>query len=303
MKGVFMPEPIEIIFLGTGSAIPTLQRRHAAILFHRAKDYFLFDCGEAAQLGLQAAKVSPMKISKIFITHWHADHFAGLLPLIETMHLLNREKPLEVYGPEAGRFVDALMELSYWGVGFDLRSVDTSTKEKQKLFGSSEFSIFSVPTKHSVPSVGYVVEENSHWKIDVPTLKKYGISAGPHLKRLKDQGYIKASGATIALEKVAHKIQGRKFAYSGDTFAYEPFFKEVAGADLLVHDGTFVEPFKQRAHASVKEVAAMATRYKIKRLILTHLSHRYADSKESLKIAAAIFKNTAIAQDGMKIVI
>ena len=61
-----------------------------------------------------------MKISKIFITHWHADHFAGLLPLMESLHLSRRKKPLDVYGPEASRFIDALVEFSYWGIGFEI---------------------------------------------------------------------------------------------------------------------------------------------------------------------------------------
>jgi ribonuclease Z len=111
-----MPEPINIRFLGTGAAIPTLKRRHAAILFHFGSEYFLFDCGEGTQLQMDKAKISPMKLSKVFISHWHADHFSGLLPMIESLHLSRRTEPIEIYGPEASRFIDALVELSYWGV-------------------------------------------------------------------------------------------------------------------------------------------------------------------------------------------
>ena len=64
-----MPEPINITFLGTGAAIPTLKRRHSAILFQYGGDYFLFDCGEGTQLQMDKVKTSPMKLSKIFITH------------------------------------------------------------------------------------------------------------------------------------------------------------------------------------------------------------------------------------------
>lgn len=107
-----MPVPIQVTVLGSGSAIPTLKRGHPAILLQRAADCFLLDCGESAQLGLEKAGVSPVRINKIFITHWHADHFAGLLPLLETMHLNNRTAPLELYGPDARRFVRDILDLA-----------------------------------------------------------------------------------------------------------------------------------------------------------------------------------------------
>lgn len=300
---ICIPEPIEIVFLGTGAAIPTLQRKQAAILLRRAGGCFLFDCGEGAQLGLIKAKISPLKISKIFITHWHADHFAGLLPLLETLHLLRRQEPLEVYGPEAGRFIDALLELSYWGVGFDLRPVDVDTGVKKEIFRGNDFSILSIPTKHNVPSVGYMLQESAHWKLDMTKLKKYGLQSGPELKGLKETGVVVSGKKVLTLEELANKMPGRKFAYSGDTFAYEPFFREVAGADLLVHDGTFVEPLEGRAHASVKEVALLAKKYKVKKLVLTHISRRYQDTAQFLKIAKKTFKETVIAKDGMRIII
>ena len=87
-----MPVPIEVTILGSGSAIPTLKRGHPAVLLKRGPDCFLLDCGENAQLELERAGISPLRISKIFITHWHADHFAGLLPLLETMHLRSEER-------------------------------------------------------------------------------------------------------------------------------------------------------------------------------------------------------------------
>ena len=75
---------IEITFLGTGSAIPSKTRNHPAIAleyYGEQKETMLWDCGEGTQKRLMEAGISFMKIDKIFITHWHADHFAGLIPL------------------------------------------------------------------------------------------------------------------------------------------------------------------------------------------------------------------------------
>ena len=296
-----MPPPIDIFFLGTGSGIPTLKRHHPAILLRRAGEHFLFDCGEAAQLGLQRVKISPLKVSRIFISHWHADHFAGLLPLIETLHMLKRSEPLFIYGPEAGRFVDALLELSYWSVGFEIKSKECPTNKIQNMHKTKEYEIFSIPVKHNVPAVGYVLREPSHWTIDMSKAKAVGLEPGPQLQEIKEKGEIKLNRRTIHLEDIAYEKKGRSIAYSGDTLAFEPFFKFIRGCDLLIHDGTFIEPFPGRAHPSVKEVASLAARYQIKKLILTHISARYKDTIEMLRTAKQVFRNTIIANDGMKI--
>ncbi len=296
-----MPEPIDIIFLGTGCGIPSLSRHHPAILLHKAGDYILFDCGESCQLQLDKAGVSPMRISKIFITHWHADHFAGLLPLIETLQLSKRQAPLEIYGPEASRFVSALLKLSYFGVSFKIIAKNCSCRKTEKIFETDQYKIFSVPVKHSVPAVGYCFEEKAHWKIDLSLAKKFGLKAGPLLQKIKQDKKLKIGKLVIKLEDIAHMSKGRKIVYSGDSLVCKSLFLAAKGADILIHDATFIEPMPERPHSSVIEVSKLAKEYGIKRLILTHLSRRYKSSKEILNVAKPIFKNVVIAEDLMKV--
>jgi len=297
-----MPEPINITFLGTGAAVPSLKRRHAAILFHYGPDYFLFDCGEGTQLQLEKARVSPMKLSKIFITHWHADHFSGLLPMIESLHLSRRTKPLEVYGPEASRFIDALIELSYWGIGFEVKAKDVNEENNvEKIVSNDKYEIYSIRVEHSVPTVGYCFKEKDQWNIDVKKAKKFGLE-GKQLKVIKAEGKINVGKKTVKLEQIAKKREGRKIVYSGDTIPCRELFEMARGADLLIHDSTFVElPDIERPHSSVAEVAKLAKKYKIKKLVLTHLSRRYKTNKEILDVAKPIFKDAVVAEDLMKI--
>ncbi len=296
-----MPSPIEITFLGTGAAVPNPDRKHACIVLQREGDSFLFDCGEGAQIALQVASISPMKISRIFITHWHADHFAGLLPLLETLHLLRREEPLYIYGPEAQRFVDALLELSYWGVGFELKVQDVPTNKPMEIFKTDEYSIWSIPTKHNVPSCGYMLKENPHWKIDLKRAKKFGLAAGPKLQQIKEKGGIEGGGKMIGLKDIAVQTPGRSVVYSGDTLAHEPLFKFIRGTNLLIHDGTYIEAPEGRSHAEVSETAALAKRYDIQKLVLTHISRRYKNVEDIAREARKVFKNSSVAKDGMKI--
>ncbi len=290
-----MPEPIEITFLGTGSSTPTPQRGHPAILIKYSGDHMLFDCGEGTQIQLQKARVSPMKIKRIFISHWHADHFAGLLPMIETLHLQNRKEPLEIYGPEASRFVDAISELSYWGIGFEIKTKDCGEEDMEKILDTENYEIHSIKVDHSVPSVGYIFKEKDRWNIDTKLAKKYKLS-GKDLKIIKEKGIFKG----IKLSKVAKLSPGRKLIYSGDTRVSKKLFNAAKNADLLIHDGTFTEPMESRAHSSVKEVAKLSKKYNVKKLVLTHFSRRYKSVKEIEKIAKKIFKNSIVARDMME---
>ena len=299
-----MSEPINITFLGTGAAIPSLSRRHPAILLQYKGDYILFDCGEGTQTQLQKARISPMKISKIFISHWHADHFAGLLPLIESLHLSRRKEPLDVYGPEASRFIDSIIELSYWGIGFQVRPHDTDEeKEVEKIFENDSFEIFAIKVKHSVPAFGYCFKERDSWNIDVRKAKKFGL-AGMKLKEIKEKGKIKVKNKIVKLEQVAKRRVGRKIVYSGDTMPCKELFEFSREADLMIHDGTFAEPISiERPHSSALETAKLAKKYKIKKLVLTHLSRRYKTSDEVLRIAKSVFDNTVVASDMMRIIL
>ena len=106
---------MKIVFLGTSAMVPTAKRNHPAVLMINNGDYLLFDCGEGTQRQMAKARLSTAKIDYIFITHWHADHWAGLIGLMQTMNMEGRKKPLYIHGPEAERFIGDLLDLDYWG--------------------------------------------------------------------------------------------------------------------------------------------------------------------------------------------
>lgn len=174
-------------------------------------------------------------------------------------------------------------------------------KQYEKLFETPEYEMWAIRTKHNVPSCGYALVEKTHWNIDVKRLKKFGLGPGPALKKIKAAGKLNIGTRVVKLSDIASHMVGRKIIYSGDTLAYRPLFTFAKGADLLLHDGTFIEPAPTHAHPSAEQVAALAKRYNIKKLVLTHLSRRYRTEAEILRVARPIFKNTVLAKDGLKI--
>ncbi len=297
---------IEVTFLGTVSGIPTKDRNHPAIIFEyygETKDTLLFDCGEGTQKQLMISGISFMDIDRIFITHWHADHFAGLIPLIQTMNLEKRKKELKIFGPEAERFVSDIIDLGYFGLRFPITAINVPFEGSDitLIEESDDWQVTSIPVLHTIPSVAYCFREKERWNIDLDKLKKLGLSRGYWLNKLKKLGKTEHKGKEIKLEDVANSKQGLQVVYTGDTKPCDNIVKMATGSDLLIHDGTFLEEEEGKAHADVKQAAKIAIKSKAKQLVLTHISRRYTDLEEIEKEARKVFDNTKVAYDFMKV--
>lgn len=302
---------IEVTILGTTAGIPTKARNHPAIYMkYKSENEFsyLFDCGEGTQKQLLFAKLNFMRINDIFITHWHADHFAGLLGLIETMNLEARKKPLRIFGPEADKFVEMILELGYASKGFEIipECVNFDGTEEQVLLEEKEFYISAIPVKHSIPAVAYAFVEKDRVKINKAKAKKLGLPAkGPIYKKIKDSGSAVFQGKKIKIDDIAIVERGKRIVYSGDTLPCRNIVNISKDADLLIHDSTFFmegEFAKGYKHANFDDVLKLAKEAGAKQLILTHISRRYQDVEE-LKEKIKDHENVKLAKDFMRIVL
>ncbi len=294
---------MHITFLGTGTGIPTPERNSSGIYLDYKGERFIWDCGEGTLMQILKSGLNFMKIDRIFITHFHADHFIGIMGLIQSMSLEGREKPLHVYGPEASRFVADMLDMGYWsGGGFEVKAHDTDFETgSKKIIDEDEYEIWTIPTEHSVPSNGYFFKEKKRTHINMEKVKDMGLEKGPKIGELRKKGKVTVDGKEIKLEDVSEEKEGVRVAYSGDTKASETFFEEVKGADLLIHEATFMEE-AQHDHSSIPEVCKLAKTYDIKKLILTHISRRYDKESEKLeKEAKKHYKNAEVAKDFMEI--
>ncbi len=296
---------IEIIFLGTCSGIPTKYRSHPAIALVRNGEILLFDCGEGTQRQLTFANLSIMKISKIFITHFHADHFAGLMALPQSMLLLNRKKPLYIYGPEGiDEIGEVILKLAGYELDFEIRFIEANEgvvcKEKN-------YMIKAIEVNHSIPTLAYCYEENPKRKFLVEKAKAMGLKPGPWYKKLQMGEEVLYEGKLIKPDDVTKIVKGKKIVYSGDTTYCEKLIDFAKDADLLIHEATYASNMQKKArevmHSTCIDAAKIAKKANAKKLILTHISARYKDASKLLEEAKKIFKNTEIAKDFMKIVL
>ena len=295
---------LEVVFLGTGSGIPSKRRNLASIWLRYEDSCFLWDCAEGTQRQLMTAKLSFMKVDRIFITHWHADHWAGLIGLMMTMNMERRKKPLHIYGPEAERFVSDILDLGYWGPRYEVvpHNVPFEGSDITVLHKAKSFEISSIPVRHTVPSVAYCFKERDTWNVDIKKAEKlYGLKQSPLVGKLKKLGKVTFKGKTIRLEDVGILKKGVKAVYTGDTKPCRNLEKISQGATLLIHDATFETEREGRMHAGAKEAAQLAKKAGVEKLVLTHFSRRYVSVKPLLEEAKKVFPDTAASEDFMRI--
>ncbi|XP_062984770.1 zinc phosphodiesterase ELAC protein 1 [Elgaria multicarinata webbii] len=192
---------MEVTFLGTGAAYPSPTRGASATVVRFEGECWLFDCGEGTQTQFMKSNLKAGRITKIFITHLHGDHFFGLPGLLCTISLQSspaaNKQPVEIYGPLGLRnFLQRTMELSHSQLAFPYvvhelvptpdqcpaeewedPSVDTAEVSSQERHGKTiyldpaedsytlvdnwQFAMKAFRLFHRVPSFGFLVEEKS----------------------------------------------------------------------------------------------------------------------------------------------
>lgn len=295
---------MEIIFLGTSSAVPTLERNHPSIALRAFAEVMLFDCGEGTQRQLIEAKISPMKITKIFISHFHGDHILGLGGLIQSLGFRGREKDLDIYGPKGlQRIINAISNFGYFQINYNLNihEIDDGT-----IIETEEYVVECAKVEHNIPSYAYSIREKKKPLFLRKKAEELGIPPGPLYGKLHKGEEVEFEGRIIKPEQVLGEAKkGKKISYSGDTRPCEAMIRLARDSDILIHESTYEAEDYQRAvdnaHSTSVEAAEIAREANVNELVLTHISTRYTSDENILSEAQKVFKNTKVAKDYMKI--
>lgn len=290
---------MDIWTVGTSSAVPTRERGLASNMINFNGERIVFDCGEGAQRTIMENKMGLMKISKVFISHWHADHFSGLLGLIQTLEMEGREHPLYIYGPpRTEEFTERILDTGYFNRNYDIFVEDIV--EGDAIVGEG-YEVRPFEVDHGINAFGYVFEEESRRKADRERMDDLGLESSPKIGKLIDGETIEWDGKTIEPEEVVREVPGRKVVYSGDTAKSDNLVKHAENADLLIHEATCEHELieDRRGHTSARQAAEIAEEAGVSKLILTHFSRRYRNNYGVLREEAQkIFPETYLGEDG-----
>ena len=262
--GIVRSEGGEIIFTGTGSAVPCKHRNVSGIYLQMANlNGMLLDVGEGTVGQLVRAKhlghVRDIlrRIRAVWISHPHADHHLGILRLLaERNELLgSREAPVMVIAPtnllsflKEYELVDPQVRGSY--VFLDCQ--DISCKGQSQSRGLS---------RHDQATKREILDR---------LLTELGITG------------IRTVPVQHCTHSYAVELRGTSFgtvAYSGDCRPSRNFAEAALDADLLIHEATFTDGMEAEAslkrHCTVGEALGVATQMNAKSVVLTHFSQRF----------------------------
>jgi ribonuclease Z len=297
-------EKIKLIFLGTGSAIPTKRRNHPAMLLSYKENNILIDCGEGTQRQFRIIGENPCKLTHILITHWHGDHVLGLPGLLQTLMLNGYSKTLKIYGPSGSKRMLSLY-LSLF-VNKEKIKIETFEIEHGKFLETEDFTIEAEKMNHETPSLAYSFNIKEKIRLDKEKLEKLHLPSSPLIGELRKGKTIEINGKKIDGKKLIYREEGKKIAFIMDTKISPNCEKIAKNSDLLICESTYSKEEKELAekhfHLTSIQAAGIAKKSNCKELILTHLSQKYeANSKLILNEAKKIFKNTIIPEDFFKL--
>ena len=256
------PVDLELVFLGTAASAPTAARGTASTLIRRGGDRVLVDCGEGTQRQLLRSDVGLVDLEHIFLTHLHADHVLGLPGMLKTFGLRGREVPVTVYGPRGTRALLGALGVVVGRVAYPLEIRDLGPGE---VIGRDGYRIETFAVRHGTPAVGYALREDERpGRFDAAAADALGVPDGPERGALqRGEAVTLADGRTIeAADVVGEARRGRVIVLTGDTAPAASVVEAAAGADVLVHEATFLAEERMRAretaHSTAGEAALVA---------------------------------------------
>ena len=294
---------LALTILGNNSAIPAFGRNPTAQILQNGDEAFLIDCGEGTQLQMSKYKIKKSKISHVFISHLHGDHYFGLIGLLNTMSLLNRTQDLQVYGPP---MLEDIIKLH-------LHAADTTLSFKLyfhalggegMIANTKRMTIECFTVRHRIDCWGFLFRERKKPRsIDPQKVLSYEIPASFFEQLQKGEDYITKKGVTISNADVTNpSTKPKSYAYCADTIYDEQLALKIKDVDLLYHETTYLKEqhikAAERFHCTTVQAAGIAKKGCVQKLIIGHFSSRYEVLEEFLVEATAVFENTELALEG-----
>lgn len=291
---------LDVVFLGTSGSMPTAKRGLPATLVRRGGDRLLFDCGEGTQRQLLRSDVGLVELEEIFVTHYHADHYLGLPGMLKTFALRGREIGLTIHGPRGLGALVRSLERVFGRLTYPVSLVELDASETLEREG---YRIETFAVDHGVPAVGYaLVEHERAGRFDVDVATRLGVPDGRERGILQRGEPISlADGRVVTPDEVLGPARaGRTVVIAGDTAPASSVVDAAKGADLLIHEATFLadelERSRETLHSTAGGAALVAQEAGVKLLALTHVSTRYF-GHQVVEEATQLFPETVVPRD------
>ena len=295
---------LALTILGNNSAIPAFDRNPTAQVLQTLEESYLIDCGEGTQMQMMRYKIRRSKISHIFISHLHGDHYFGLIGLLTSMSLLGRTQDIYLHAPAAlEEIINLQLKVSDTHLSYPLHFRELKTEGI--IVDDKKLTVECFKTQHRIECWGFLFRQKKNpRKLDAARAKTYEIPAAFYEKLQRGEDYVTKKGTIIPNEEVTTAAPNAKaYAYCADTIYDESLIEKIKGVDLLYHEATYLKDLAERAaarfHSTTVQAAAIAQKAGVKKLLIGHFSSKYETLDEFLTEAVEVFECTELALEGV----
>lgn len=296
---------MKLTILGCYAATPRTFTNPTSQVLQINNHLFLIDCGEGTQVELRRNKVKFSRIKHIFISHLHGDHCFGLVGLISTFRLLNRETELHVYGPKGIKEIITLqLKLSKSWTNYPLYFHELVSKEPELIFEDDKVTVETIPLNHRIYTNGFLFKQKpGPRKLLINEILKYNIDVTLYQSVKMGKDVVSNDGKVIPNKLVTGPPEEpMSYAFCSDTAYFPAIVPQIQNTTVLYHESTFLEINKELAaptkHSTAIEAAMIAKEANVKKLILGHFSTRYSGIQGFKEEAQTVFSNVELADDG-----
>ncbi|MFT4092634.1 MAG: ribonuclease Z [Niabella sp.] len=293
-----------VTILGNNSAVPAFDRHPTSQVLTMAGRNFLIDCGEGTQIQLINYKIRRSKISHIFISHLHGDHYFGLIGLINSFALLGRQQDLTIVAPAPLReIIELQLRVADTKLCYQLHFITIS--ESGPLLTVDDIGISCFRTDHRIECYGFVFKEiKNPRRIDPEAVKIHHIPVTSYYSLQLGKDYIDEEGHRIQNALLTTSaVKGKIYAFCADTRYDERIIEHIKGADMIYHEATYHDNFAEMArlrfHSTTKQAGKIAKLAGVKKLLIGHFSSRYDGLDEFRTETREVFQNTDLALEGV----
>ncbi len=296
-------DPMKLMILGISSATPTLTRHPSAQVLDFGAYSYMIDCGEGTQVQCMRYGVKMSRLSRIFISHLHPDHYLGLLGILSTLNLQGRRDPLTIFAPKGlQEIIEIQFQYGRTSTSYPLEFIELQEGTLHEIHRSEYMQIEAFSLEHRLPCWGFRFTQLFPERRIIKQ-KVEGLNLEPEAYQALRNGKDYVSGALeLRASEYTFEELPKTFAYITDTLFLPELAIQLRGTQNIYHEATYLHESHAKAtdfhHSTAREAAEFAKIAEASQLILGHYSARYDSLEPLLEEAKSVFIHTKLGLEG-----
>jgi len=296
---------MQLTILGCHSATPRANAHPTAQILDINGELMLIDCGEGTQVQLRKQKVKFSRLSHIFISHLHGDHYFGLIGLLSTFSLLSRTAELHIHAPKGlEEIIKLQLKTGHSYMSYPLIFHTLASSKPEMILDNEKLTVETIPLDHRIYTNGFLFKAKAgDRKLLIDKVLDLNIDKAYYKSIVKGKDVETKDGELINNKDITEDPKpALSYAFCSDT-AFKPnIVPQITGVSLLYHESTFLEEQEhlcnKTKHSTAKQAGIIAQKAQVHKLILGHFSARYKDLSLFEKEAKVVFDNAENAETG-----